>query len=74
MDPMDNRRDDLTSGVFRLYLAGVFDFFAGVNFNLTWNGFFVSDSLKENIPVNQDIDRNIDLIGNEIINDIGEKN
>ena len=48
-----------------IFAVLIFDFFAGVNFNLTWNGFFVSDSLKENIPVNQDIDRNIDLIGND---------
>ena len=60
--PLSGGISFITSLIFAVL---IFDFFAGVNFNLTWNGFFVSDSLKENIPVNQDIDRNIDLIGND---------
>ena len=43
----------------------IFDFFAGVNFNLSWNGFFVGDSVKEDNSLNQNSDQKIDLIGND---------
>ena len=33
----------ITSLIFAVL---IFDFFAGVNFNLSWNGFFVNDSIK----------------------------
>ena len=30
-----------------IFAVLIFDFFAGVNFNLSWNGFFVGDSIKQ---------------------------
>ena len=48
-----------------IFAVLIFDFFAGVNFNLSWNGFFVGDSIKEDNSLNENIDRKIDLIGND---------
>ena len=48
-----------------IFAVLIFDFFAGVNFNLSWNGFFVSDSIKEDNYTNISSDNKIDLIGND---------
>ena len=48
-----------------MFAVLIFDFFAGVNFNLSWNGFFVGDSIKEDSSLNQNINEKIDLIGND---------
>ena len=37
----------------------------GENFNLSRNGFFVSDCLKQEDSLNQNLDKRIDLIGND---------
>ena len=52
----------ITSLIFAVF---IFDFFAGVNFNLSWNGFFVGDSIKGDNSFNKNIDNKIDLIGND---------
>ena len=59
--PLSGGISFITSLIFAVL---IFDFFAGVNFNLSWNGFFVSDSLKQD-SLNQNPDRRIDLIGND---------
>ena len=48
-----------------IFAVLIFDFFAGVNFNLSWNGFFVSDSNKENNSIHLSPEMKIDLIGND---------
>ncbi len=48
-----------------MFAVLIFDFFAGVNFNLSWNGFFVGDSIKEDSSLNQNLNKKIDLIGND---------
>ena len=48
-----------------IFAVLIFDFFAGVNFNLSWNGFFVGDSIKQDNSLNQNLDKKIDLIGND---------
>ena len=48
-----------------IFAVLIFNFFAGVNFNLSWNGFFVGDSIKEDNSLNQNLDKKIDLIGND---------
>ena len=45
-----------------IFAVLIFDFFAGVNFNLSWNGFFVGDSIKQDNSLNQNLDKKIDLI------------
>ena len=47
-----------------IFAVLIFDFFAGVNFNLSWNGFFVSDSNKED-STHLSPENKIDLIGND---------
>ena len=34
-----------------MFAVLIFDFFAGVNFNLSWNGFFVGDSIKQDLSL-----------------------
>ena len=48
-----------------IFAVLIFDFFAGVNFNLSWNGFFVSDSNKEDNFSHISSGNKIDLIGND---------
>ena len=48
-----------------IFAVLIFDFFAGVNFNLSWNGFFMGDSIKEDNYTNISSDNKIDLIGND---------
>ena len=60
--PLSGGVSFITSLIFAVL---IFDFFAGVNFNLSWNGFFVGDSIKENNTINENLDRKIDLIGND---------
>jgi UDP-GlcNAc:undecaprenyl-phosphate GlcNAc-1-phosphate transferase len=48
-----------------IFAVLIFDFFAGVNFNLSWNGFFVGDSIKQDNSLNENSDKKIDLIGND---------
>ena len=48
-----------------IFAVLIFDFFAGVNFNLSWNGFFVGETIKEDNSFNQNLDNKIDLIGND---------
>ena len=60
--PLSGGISFITSLIFAVL---IFDFFAGVNFNLSWNGFFVGDSIKEDISLNENLDRKIDLIGND---------
>ncbi len=48
-----------------IFAVLIFNFFAGVNFNLSWNGFFVDDSLKQDNFLNQNLDNKVDLIGND---------
>ena len=48
-----------------IFAVLIFDFFAGVNFNLSWNGFFMSDSNKENNSIHLSPENKIDLIGND---------
>ena len=48
-----------------IFAVLIFDFFAGVNFNLSWNGFFMSDSNKENNSIQLSPEKKIDLIGND---------
>ena len=60
--PLSGGVSFITSLIFAVL---IFDFFAGVNFNLSWNGFFVGDTLKEDISLNENVDRKIDLIGND---------
>ena len=60
--PLSGGISFITSLIFAVL---IFDFFAGVNFNLSWNGFFVGDSIKEDYSLNQNIDNKIDLIGND---------
>ena len=60
--PLSGGISFITSLIFAVL---IFDFFAGVNFNLSWNGFFVGDSLKKDSSLNQNVDNRIDLIGND---------
>ena len=60
--PLSGGISFITSLIFAVL---IFDFFAGVNFNLSWNGFFVGDSLKKDSSLNQNVDNKIDLIGND---------
>ncbi len=60
--PLSGGISFITSLIFAVL---IFDFFAGVNFNLSWNGFFVGDSIKADISLNENLDRKIDLIGND---------
>ena len=60
--PLSGGISFITSLIFAVL---IFDFFAGVNFNLSWNGFFVGDSLKKDSSQNQNVDNKIDLIGND---------
>ena len=60
--PLSGGISFITSLIFAVL---IFDFFAGVNFNLSWNGFFVSDYLKQEDSQNQNLDKRIDLIGND---------
>lgn len=60
--PLSGGISFITSLIFAVL---IFDFFAGVNFNLSWNGFFVSDSIKENNSSNQNLANKIDLIGSD---------
>jgi UDP-GlcNAc:undecaprenyl-phosphate GlcNAc-1-phosphate transferase len=60
--PLSGGISFITSLIFAVL---IFDFFAGVNFNLSWNGFFVSDYLKQEDSLNQNLDKRIDLIGND---------
>ncbi len=60
--PLSGGISFITSLIFAVL---IFDFFAGVNFNLSWNGFFVSDYLKQDNSLNQKLDKKIDLIGND---------
>ncbi len=48
-----------------IFAVLIFNFFAGVNFNLSWNGFFVSDYVKQDSSLNQNLDKKVDLIGND---------
>ena len=48
-----------------IFAVLIFNFFAGVNFNLSWNGFFVGDSVKQDSFLNQNLDNKVDLIGND---------
>ena len=48
-----------------IFAVLIFNFFAGVNFNLSWNGFFVDDSVKQDNFLNQNLDNKVDLIGND---------
>ena len=72
--PLSGGISFITSLIFAVL---IFDFFAGVNFNLSWNGFFVGDSIKEDNSFNQNLDKKIDLIGNDSFDiqivDISEK-
>ena len=60
--PLSGGISFITSLIFAVL---IFDFFAGVNFNLSWNGFFVGDSLKKDNSVKLISDRKIDLIGSD---------
>lgn len=60
--PLSGGISFITSLIFAVL---IFDFFAGVNFNLSWNGFFVGDSLKKDSSLNKNVDNKIDLIGND---------
>ncbi len=60
--PLSGGISFITSLIFAVL---IFDFFAGVNFNLSWNGFFVGDSLKKDSSLNQNVANRIDLIGND---------
>ena len=60
--PLSGGVSFITSLIFAVL---IFDFFAGVNFNLSWNGFFVGDSLKQDNTQTQNFDKKIDLIGND---------
>ena len=60
--PLSGGISFITSLIFAVLIL---DFFAGVNFNLSWNGFFVGDSLKKDSSLNQNVDNKIDLIGND---------
>ena len=51
--PLSGGISFITSLIFAVL---IFDFFAGVNFNLSWNGFFVGDSIKEDNSLNKNID------------------
>ncbi len=60
--PLSGGISFITSLIFAVL---IFDFFAGVNFYLSWNGFFVSDSIKESNSSNQNLANKIDLIGSD---------
>ena len=60
--PLSGGVSFITSLIFAVL---IFDFFAGVNFNLSWNGFFVGDSLKQDNTQTQNFDKKIDLIGSD---------
>ena len=60
--PLSGGVSFITSLIFAVL---IFDFFAGVNFNLSWNGFFVGDSVKHDNSLNKNLDKKIDLIGND---------
>ncbi len=60
--PLSGGISFITSLIFAVL---IFDFFAGVNFNLSWNGFFVGDSIERENSFEKISDRKIDLIGND---------